>query len=121
MDISNEPIVVNYQKKPTECRCCGRAFDNDESDYGAVKQFEITVSGFFEWTDWGDEERFKDQVSFYEGELLYEDELEPTVEEYVYSTISFYACNSEDILKIEQDEIKKVYEAVKGEVIRLLS
>ena len=120
LKVSNEPIVVNYQKKPTECRCCGREFDDNYSDFGAVKEFEVTVRNFFEWIDWNNEDSFKEDVPYYEGKL-YEDELKPVVEDYVYNEISFYACNSEDVLKIEQDEINKVYEAVKSEIIRLIN
>lgn len=59
MKVNNEPIVVNYQKKPTECRCCGRAFDGDESNLSSIKEFEVTVSGFFECSDWTNNERLK--------------------------------------------------------------
>lgn len=120
MNLNNTVIMVSYRKKPNVCRCCGRDFEGSESEYGAVKQFEFTVQGFFEWIDWDAMERFTEHVPVYGGKLC-EDELAQSVEEYVINTISFYRCGSEDILHIEQSEVDKVFAAVKGEVMRLLA
>ncbi|MCH7322581.1 hypothetical protein LZ480_11825 [Solibacillus sp. MA9] len=43
--------MVKYQKKQTECRCCGRDFYESDLNLEMLKKFEVTVNGFFKWTE----------------------------------------------------------------------
>ena len=98
---NDKPIVVKYQKAKTECRCCGRSFEKIE--YGEEKEFEVTLQNIFQWAHWNT------------AEDVYED-LEESIEEYLWDTIHFYACGVEDKLLINQEDLKAVVQMVKDAV-----
>jgi len=102
---NDKPIVVKYQKAKTECRCCGRSFEKIE--YGEEKEFEVTLQNFFHWAHW---ETVDD---------IYDEELSEIVEEYLWDTIHFYACGTEDKLLINQEDIKVVVQKVKDEIEKM--
>lgn len=109
MDFSKEEVTVKYRVKQAECKCCGREFD--ESEFGEEREFDLCVKGFFEWSDFSDD----DLKYFPLGDL-------PTmVRAWAYNTIHFYALSLEDILKIEESELKKITELIKKEIERLKS
>lgn len=118
MKINDEVIVLEFKKKPEACRCCGREFDEGDVDFRIVKM-ETSVKDFFEHVDWGSEERFKEEVPYYSGQLI-EGELKEMVREYVHGTINFYNSDS-DIITIEKSEVEKMFIAVKNEVLELLT
>ncbi|KGR88417.1 hypothetical protein [Lysinibacillus odysseyi] len=107
MDINKEPIIVKYRKKQNECKCCGRPFT--ESEFGELREFEVTMKKFFEWTNWSKED-LKD---------VYLEDLDQMVSEWLYDTINFYACDMEDVLLIDKSEGKRIVQIVKSEVGRL--
>jgi len=98
-------VVVKYQTKPEECRCCGRPFEN--SEYGKEREFTLNINDFFEWSmiDLEDKE---------ELQYVMDEDVEISVSDWVYETVSFYAISHTDILKIEQTEYDKVTPIIKG-------
>ena len=102
---NNKPIIVKYTKAKTECRCCGRSFENPE--YGEEKEFEITLQNVFHWAQWR------------EVEDIYDEDLEQMVEEYLWDTIHFYACDTEDKLQINEDDVKTIIQMVKATVLNI--
>ena len=108
MDVNKEPIIVKYRKKQDECRCCGRPFT--ESEFGELREFEVTIKGLFEWADWTDSENL---------ENIYVEDLDGTVHEWLYDTIHFYACSFEDSLIIDKSEGERILQIIKQEIERL--
>lgn len=93
-----EKIIVKYQTYEEYCSCCGREFEEEE--LGAIREFDIRIQDIFEWAQW------------YSAEDIYEEEIESTIDEYIYDTIRFYALESNEDLKLCEGELKKVIEKV---------
>ena len=107
MDINKDPIIVKYRKKQNECKCCGRPFT--ENEFGELRLFEVTMKGLFEWADWREDDL----------EIIHLEDLDQMVSEWLYDTISFYACGMEDSLLIDKSEGERIVPIVKSEVERL--
>ena len=102
---NDKQIIVRYQTAKTECRCCGRPFEKIED--GEEKNFKVTLQKFFKWAHW---ETFDD---------IYDEELNKMVEEYLWDTIHFYACGSEDKLLINQEDIIYFIQMVKNVIEKM--
>lgn len=98
MRLSDEIITVKYQTSKEYCSCCSREFEIPE--LGEIREFDITLKGFFEWTDWTDETE------------TYDEDIPDVVEEFLFNTISFFALNQNENLKFCEGEIEKVTKLV---------
>lgn len=94
MELVNEKIIIKYQTAKEYCSCCSREFEIPE--YGEVREFEITLGDLFKWTEW---------ESLVE---VHDEDVRDVVAEYLFDTISFYALNSNEKLKIVDGETNRV-------------
>lgn len=86
-------VVVGYQTKQTDCGCCGQPLPEEKKS--EIREFEITENDLEDWGDWEDIVKF-------------DDEMHGIVDEFVHETISFFATTSDEVVTVEDNEIRKV-------------
>lgn len=100
----DKKVVVEYKTKQDFCQCCNQKIPEPKTS--TSREFEFNKKNAIHWlgNDWKDIED--------------EEELDELVEEYVYSTISFFATSSDAKLLIDKNEIEKVKKFILEEVIK---
>lgn len=99
--MNKDKIIVKYQIQKEFCRCCNR--DLDDAEIGEVREFDFYLKQLKEDVEW----------NLYDEEC----ELDEVIRDYVYETIDFYAVNTYDRLILPKEELNKISEHVKNNLL----
>lgn len=106
---STKMVMVKYQTKKESCVCCGRGYE--EGDFSEEREFEISLDNVLNWANWNLDESEEDFLD------AYIEDTPQIAEEYIYDTINFYALKSNEILRVQPKDIKKVTDLVLEQII----
>lgn len=97
----DDRITVKYQTQKEFCRCCDRELEDVE--VSEMREFDFYLKQLKEDINW----------KLYDEEC----ELDEVIRDYVYETIDFYAVNTYDRLILPKEELNKILEYVKSNLL----